>query len=51
MSPDDTAAALRLLRVLEECRQVSPAKAEAWRRRITGRARFHEVEAETQPNA
>jgi hypothetical protein len=29
MSPDDTAAALRLLRVLEECRQMSPGEAEA----------------------
>jgi hypothetical protein len=33
-SPDDTAAALRLLKVLEECRQISPVEAEAWRRRI-----------------
>jgi hypothetical protein len=41
MSPTDTAAALRLLRVLEECRQMSPAKTEAWRRRIAGWARFH----------
>ncbi len=35
MSPADTAAALRLLKVLEECRQMSSAQAEAWRRRIT----------------
>ena len=27
MSPADTAAALRLLKVLEECRQMSPAEA------------------------
>jgi hypothetical protein len=33
MPPDDTAAALRLLKVLEECRQMSPTEAEAWRRR------------------
>jgi hypothetical protein len=46
MSPDDTAAALRLLKVLEECRQMGPAEAEAWRRRITGWARFNEVGAE-----
>ena len=36
MSPDDTAAALRLLRVLEECRQMSSAEAAEWRRRLTG---------------
>lgn len=36
MSPADTAAALRLLKVLEECRQMSPIEAEAWRRRIEG---------------
>jgi hypothetical protein len=28
MSPDDTAAALRLLKVLEECLQMSPTEAE-----------------------
>ena len=36
MSPDDTAAALRLLKVLEECRQITADEAEEWRRRITG---------------
>jgi len=36
MSPDDTAAALRLLKVLEECRQMGPTAAEAGRRRIMG---------------
>jgi hypothetical protein len=45
MSPDDTAAALGLLKVLEECRQMSPAEAQEWRRRITGWARFNEAEA------
>ena len=45
MSPDDTAAALRLLKILEECRQMDAAEAEEWRRRITGWARFNEVEA------
>jgi len=43
MSPDDTAAALRLLSVLGECRQMSPTEAREWRRRITGWARFPEV--------
>ena len=47
MSPDDTVAVLRLLEVLEECRQIDPAEAEAWRRRITGWARFNAVGAET----
>jgi hypothetical protein len=51
MSPDDTGAALRLLKVLEECRQMSPTEAESWRRRITGWARFNAVEAETEPSA
>jgi hypothetical protein len=41
MSPDDTAATLRLLRVLEECRQMSPTEAEEWRRRIEGWAVAH----------
>ena len=36
MSHDDTVAALRLVKVLEECRQMRPAEAEDWRRRITG---------------
>lgn len=51
MSPDDTVAALRPLKVLEDCRQVSPAEAEEWRRRITGWARYHVVEAETHMSA
>ena len=51
MSPDDTAAALRLLKVLEECRQIDPTEAEAWRRRITGWARFNAVGAEAKPRA
>ena len=51
MSPDDTAAALRLLKVLEECRQMGPIEAEAWRRRIAGWARFNAVEAEAAPIA
>ena len=46
--PDDTAAALRLLKVLEECRQMDAAEAEAWRRRITGWARFNAVELEVE---
>jgi hypothetical protein len=45
MSPDDTVAALRLLKVLEECRQMDPREADAWRLRITGWARFNAVEA------
>ena len=36
MSPDDTVAALRLLKVLEECRQMDSTEAEEWRRRIAG---------------
>jgi len=45
MSPDDTAAALRLLKVLEERRQMDSVEveAEAWRRRITGWARSSAV--------
>jgi hypothetical protein len=43
MSPDDTAAALRLLKVLVDCRQMDPLEAEEWRRRITGSARFNVV--------
>ena len=34
MSLADSAAALRLLMVLEECRQMSADEAEEWRRRI-----------------
>jgi hypothetical protein len=33
MSPDDTAAALRLVWVLEECRQMHIVEATEWRRR------------------
>jgi len=51
MSPDDTAAALRLLKVLEECGQMTLIEAGEWRRRITGWARFREMHAETAPNA
>ena len=43
MSPDDTAAALRLLKVLEECRHLGSAEAEARQRRIMGWA---EIDAE-----
>jgi len=51
MSPADTVAALRLLKVLEECRQMDAAEAEAWRRRIAGWARFNAVGAEAEPSA
>jgi len=51
MSPDDTAAALRLLKVLEECRQMDAVEAEAWRRRITGWERFNDVDAAAAPSA
>ena len=51
MSPGDTAAALRLLNVLEECRQISLTAAEKWRRRIKRWARFNEVGAEATFNA
>ena len=50
MSPDDTVAALRQLKALEECRQMSATEADAWRRRITGWALFNEVGAETVPS-
>ena len=51
MSPADTASALRLLKVLEECRQMDATEAEAWRRRITGWARFNAVDTEATPSA
>ena len=51
MSPEDTATTLRLLQALEECRQMSPTEAGAWRRRITGWARFNAVDAEAAPSA
>jgi len=51
MSPDDTAAALRLLKVLEDCRQMNATEAEAWRVRITGWERFNEVGAKAEPSA
>ena len=51
LSQDDTLAALRLLKVLEECRQMDAVEAEDWRRRITGWARFNAVGAETPPSA
>jgi hypothetical protein len=51
MSPDDTAAALRLLKLREECREMSATEAGEWRRRIEGWARFNAVGAETPPNA
>jgi hypothetical protein len=50
MSRDDTGAELRFLKVLEECRQMSPTEAE-WRRRITAWAWFNGVDAEAQPSA
>jgi hypothetical protein len=50
MSPDDTAAALRLLKVLVECRQMDPSDAEEWRRRIEGWARFNAVEPAAEPS-
>jgi hypothetical protein len=51
MSPDDTAAALRLLKVLEECRQMSATEAETWRRRIVGWARLNAVDDAAPPSA
>jgi hypothetical protein len=50
LSPDNTAAALRLLRVLEDYRQMSPTEAEEWRRRVMAWARFNSVEAKTAPS-
>jgi len=43
MSPDDTAAALRLSNGLEACRQMSPTEADQWRRRIEARADFDQL--------
>jgi len=51
MSRDDTAAALRLLKVLEECGQMTIVEAENWGRRITGWARFNAVGVEAAPSA
>jgi len=41
------------LKVLEECLQIDPTEADAWRRRSTGYARYHAVgaEAETRTSA
>jgi hypothetical protein len=50
MSPEDTAAALRLLKVLEDCGQMHPAEAGEWRR-IVGWARFNAVGDEAPPSA
>ena len=50
MSADDTTAALRLLKVLEEGRQIDPGEAAGWRTRITGWAWFSAVDAEAPQN-
>jgi len=41
---------MRLLRVLEECRQIDPAEAEGWRRRIMVSARLNAWEEAAQPS-
>ena len=51
MSPDDTAAALRLLKLLEECGQMEWDEAAEWMLRIAGWAWFNAVEAEAAANA
>ena len=51
MSADDTIAALRSLKVLEECRQMDATEDEEWRRRFTGWARFNAVGATAEPSA
>lgn len=51
MSPDDTAATQRLLKVLEECRQLNATEAAALRRRITQWARGNAAKAEAEPSA
>jgi hypothetical protein len=51
MSPADTAAALRVLKVLEECGQMTATEAGEWRRRITAWAGFNAVGAEAAPSA
>ena len=50
MSPDDTAAALRLLKVLVECWRMDPIDAEEWSRRIVGWARFNAVNTDVAPH-
>jgi len=51
MSRDDSAAALRLLKALEDSGQMTATEAEAWRRRITGWARFNAMGVEAKHNA
>ena len=51
MSPDDTAVALRLLKVPEECGEVRPVEAGDWGRRIVGWAAFSSLEVEAAPSA
>jgi hypothetical protein len=48
MSPEDTAAALRLLNVRQ---QMDATEADAWRRRIVGWAKYNQVGVETSPSA
>lgn len=51
LRPDDTAAVLRLLLVLEECGQMSSIEAAEWRRRIIGWGRFNALEVDVPPDA
>jgi hypothetical protein len=51
MSPDDAAAALRLIRLLEECGQMMPVEAAEWILRIAGWTWFNAVKAEAAPSA
>jgi hypothetical protein len=51
MSPEDAAAALRLLKLLEECGQMKPVEAADWMLRIAGWAWFNAVEAEAAASA
>lgn len=51
MSPDDTFAALGLLKLLEERGQMQPGEAHDWRRRIVGLVEFRELEGDATPTA
>lgn len=51
MSPVDTAAALRLLKLLEECGQMEPVEAAEWMLRIAEWAWFNAVEIDAPASA
>jgi hypothetical protein len=51
MSPDDTAAARRLLKVLEECGEMGSAEAERRGQRTVGWAAFNALNVDAAPSA